>query len=246
MPPERFFVERPPEGGIARLSREEAHHLRHVRRVKAGDEVVLFDGSGIDYAGRVGTLGRAGATVEILRQERVSREPAVAVTLAVAVVKQQGVHQLVDTCTQLGVRRLVPMRTARTVVKPGANSVERWRRIAIEACKQCGRSVVPEIADVRDMADVLADDIARHDLAVVAAMRPGGRRLTELMRAGPRSVLCLIGPEGGFTDEEEQGAVEAGCVPVTLGPTVLRTETAAAAALALVVQLACSDDGGTE
>lgn len=238
MPLERFFIERPPEGGFARLSREEAHHLRHVRRVKAGDEVVLFDGSGIDYLGRVDTLGRAGATVEIVRQERVSREPAVAVTLAVAVVKQQGMHQLVDTCTQLGVTRLMPMRTARTVVKPGANSVERWRRIAIEACKQCGRSVVPEIEDVRDMAGILADGAERHDLAVVAAMRPGGRRLARLLGAGCRSVLCLIGPEGGFTGEEEQNAVDAGCVPVSLGPTVLRTETAAAAALALIVQSA--------
>ena len=238
MPLERFFIERPPEGGSARLSREEAHHLRHVRRVKAGDEVVLFDGSGIDYVGRVGTLGRAGATVDIVRQERVSREPAVAVTLAVAVVKQQGIHQLVDTCTQLGVKRLMPMRTARTVVKPGANSVERWRRIAIEACKQCGRSVVPEIADVRDMAAILADGVAGHDLAVVAAMRPGGAPLMRLLSGGLRSVLCLIGPEGGFTDEEEQAAVETGCVPVSLGPTVLRTETAAATALALIVQSA--------
>ena len=233
---ERFFLDQPPDGAEARLTGDEARHLRRVRRVKVGDEVVLFDGSGVDYVGRVEAFDRAGVAVRILRREHTQREPVVAVTLVVAVVKQQAMHRLIDMCTQLGVRRLAAVQTERSVAKAGAGKPERWRRIAIEACKQCGRSVVPEILAPRGLAEALA--LAEEcDTAFVASVRPDARPLLSALDPGARTALGVIGPEGGLTDEEEAAAISAGCVPVSLGRSVLRTETAAAAALAVVLQV---------
>ena len=237
MPLERFFIEAAPGGPTVRLGRDEAHHLRHVRRLKIGDEVELFDGSGIDYVGRVDAFDRGGAVVEIVRSEKTRREPDVSVTLAVSVVKQQGMHRLIDMCTQLGLTRLIPMRTERSVVVPRKGKAERWRRIAIEACKQCGRSVVPEIAEPCEFG-VALDAAGEYDVALIASMQPDARPVAAALDRPVESVLCLVGPEGGFTDEEESAAIDAGCVPVSLGRSILRTETAAAAVLAVVAQCA--------
>lgn len=236
MPTERFFIERPPEGGIARLSRDEAHHLRDVRRLDVGSEVALFDGSGLDYIGRVTAFDRAGAVVAIVRVEPAEREAAVAVTLAVSMVKRRAMDQLVDQCTQLGVEQLLPMRTERSVIRGGENQAERWRRIATEACKQCGRSRLPRINEEQPFSSVLSE-AAKYDLRFICSLRPGAGPPPEAGLKPPRTALCLIGPEGGFTDDEETAAEAAGCLPLSLGPHILRTETAAAAALVLIMQL---------
>jgi len=233
---ERFYIEQPPDGAVARLSREESHHLRRVRRVKVGDQIVLFDGTGTDYTGRVKRWDKAGVTVEITGRQCNPREPGVDVTLAVSLVKQSPMHQLLDTCTQLGMARLIPMRTERTVVKMQRARPERWRRIAIEACKQCGRSVIPEIGPLLDFEDVL-HKAGDYDLAVVGSTERGSRPLVQVLGRSVGSVLCLVGPEGGLSDKERAAAADAGCVCVSLSANVLRTETAAAAALAAIVQL---------
>lgn len=236
MPPERFFIEQSPEGGTARLSRDEAHHLRDVRRLGVGADVALFDGSGADYVGRVAAFDRAGATIEILRVEQREREAAVAVTLAVSTVKRRAMDQIVDQCTQLGVARIIPMRSERSVVRAAEGQAGRWRRIAIEACKQCGRSRLPDIEDERPFARVLAE-AGGYDLRFVASLRLDARPLDQVGQKPPRTVLCLVGPEGGFTSEEEAAADAAGCLPLWLGPHILRTETAAVAASTLIMQL---------
>jgi 16S rRNA (uracil1498-N3)-methyltransferase len=230
---ERFYIERPPAGPVVRLSLEESHHLRHVRRLAVGAPVVLFDGSGTDYLGRVEGLDNPMVTVEIERSERSDREVDVEVTLAVAVVKRRRMERLVDMATQLGMRRLVPMRTERSVVEPGGAKLNRWHRIAVEACKQCGRSIVPEIDPVADLPSVLGR-AGEMDVALLASLRSGGAPVSSVRLDGRGQALCLIGPEGGFTEAEQSAAVEAGCVPVSLGRCVLRTETAAAAALAVL------------
>ena len=237
MPSERFFIERAPDGPTVQLGRTDAHHLRDVRIVKVGDEVELFDGSGTDYVGQVAEFDRGGVTIEIVRSETTTREPDVSVTLAVSLVKQQGMQRLIDMCTQLGLKRLIPMRTERSVVKAGAAKTERWRRIAIEACKQCGRSIVPEIDEPCEFA-VALDAAGGYDVALIASMRPDARPPADAVDASCRNVICLIGPEGGFTEAEEAAALEAGCIPASLGRSILRTETAAAAALAMVLQRA--------
>jgi len=232
MSDDRFFIEHPPQGNVVRLSADEAHHLRRVRRLKAGDEVTLFDGSGTDYLGRIRAMDR-GVAVEITAERPAESEPDVHVTLAVAVIKEQRMHRLIDACTQLGMKRLLPVLTERSVVRPRKDKQERWRRVAIEACKQSGRSVVPEIEPVRGLDAVLRTASA-HDLAVVASVAPGARPVGEALCRRFRTALCLVGPEGGFTDDEAAAALAAGCLPVRLGRTVLRTETAAAAAVAFL------------
>jgi len=234
---ERFYIERPPASRTVRLSPDESHHLRRVRRVNVGDDVVLFDGSGTDYLGRVKAFDRSGVTVEIVGEETTRREPDVAVTLAVSVVKQGAMHQLIDACTQLGVKKLIPIRTARTVAKPGAGKPARWRRIAVEACKQCGRSIVPEVAPVVHLDDVLRQ-VNEHDVAVIASTGSDARPVARVVAPSAGRVLCLVGPEGGFTDAERAAALDAGCLPVSLSRSILRTETAAAAALAQMVGVA--------
>ena len=247
MPRERFFLEQPTsafaeaaEGGSGLvgsrvvLPKGEAHHLRRVRRVGVGDEVALFDGSGAEVVARVVSFEGTGATLEVVRVERSETEPSVEVTLAAAVLKGAGMDLLVDLCTQLGMKRLVPVQADRSVAKGG--KTDRWRRIAIEACKQCGRSVVPEIEGVCGLGDVLGR-VKDFDFAVVASLR-GKEPLLRAVPAGCKKALVLIGPEGDFTPEEEQAALDAGFVPVSLGPGVLRAETAAAAAMAVVVQAA--------
>jgi 16S rRNA (uracil1498-N3)-methyltransferase len=234
---ERFFIEEPPTGETARLSAEEARHLRDVRRLAVGDVVDLFDGSGTDYEARVTECGRRGVSVEIVASRPGLPEPGTAMTLGVAVVKSQPMGQLIDMSTQLGVRRIVPIQTERSVVEPRAGKLDRWRRIAITACKQSGRSVLPEIEAARSFGDLLAE-VSDFDLAVIAVTRPGAEPLSAVVGPEVKTVLCLIGPEGGFTEEEAAAALAAGCRAVSLGQAILRTETAAAAALAVIGQAA--------
>ncbi|MFO7899887.1 MAG: 16S rRNA (uracil(1498)-N(3))-methyltransferase [Planctomycetota bacterium] len=234
---ERFFIEHAPQGEQVSLSEDESHHLRRVRRLQPGDEVVLFDGSGTDYVGRIESFGRGRARIRIERTEAPGRELGVAVTLAVALVKKRAMAQLVDQCTQLGVARLTPIVCEWSVVRPGGSKLGRWRRIAIEACKQCERSVVPEIAEPVPL-DVVLAEVPRYDRAVMGATRSGSEPLGSMDLPLAGRVLCLIGPEGGFTDAEIEAAVDAGCTLASLGRSVLRTETAAAAAMAVIAQLA--------
>jgi 16S rRNA (uracil1498-N3)-methyltransferase len=262
MSAERFFIEQPPEPDAdeVRLPPDESHHLRNVLRCSVGDEVTLFDGSGVDFVGRIAAFRRGSALIEIERRERSELEPVVAITLAAALVKQAAMDQLVDTCTQLGMSRLVPMTTERTVVKPRPGKPDRWRRIAIKACKQCGRSVVPVFEKAVPFGGVLPT-LAGYDVPMLGAAHHIGRvlesrghanaRVSELLRssveafrepgtaaASRPSAIFLIGPEGGFTDEEEQAAMAAGCRPVTLSSSILRAEVAAATAVALVADAA--------
>ncbi len=233
---ERFFTSAAPSGERLTLSKEESHHLRRVRRLQPGDAVVLFDGSGTDYVGRIEAFDDAGARIRIERTERPDRELAVRVTLAVALVKRSAMAQLVDQCTQLGMSRLAPVLSERSVVRPGGTKLDRWRRIAVEACKQCERSVVPEIAEPAPL-DVVLSEVSRYDRAVIAAARADAVPLAAIDLAPVGRLLCLIGPEGGFTGGEAEAASRAGCTPVSLGRSVLRTETAAAAAMAALAQM---------
>lgn len=243
MPLDRFFISDPPEHGLARLAPEEAHHLRRVRRIRLGDEVVLFDGSGTDYIGRVSAFEHGCAVVAVAGATRNQREPEVHVTLAVALVGLRAMDQLVDACTQLGLSRLVPIRTARTASSASAGRLARWRRIALEACKQCGRAIIPAVDSPVGFAHLLTG-AKDYDLSLIASTAAEAPPLLAAIRSRPRSILCLIGPEGGFADEEELSAADAGCVPVSLAKTILRTETAAATALALLLHAAETRAGG--
>jgi 16S rRNA (uracil1498-N3)-methyltransferase len=238
--PRRFFIEAFPEpGAVATVSGEEAHHMLNVLRLRPGDEVALLDGSGREAVARLRETSRREATLEVLRVEAVDREPGRALTLAVALPRSSRTDFLIEKCTELGVARLIPMVTERSVVDPFKrrdHHLRKWRRTTLEATKQCGRTRLMEIGPVMDFqAAVRAPDTGR--VRLVAAPEPDAASLGAVAGAvAPNgSLFVLVGPEGGFTEAEVASARAAGCAPVALGRRVLRVETAAVAIAAVTL-----------
>ena len=232
----RYYIDSPIAGGRATLAGAEAHHLLHVMRGGVGDEIVLFDGSGLEYQARIESLARSTVSLVVLGSEPVDRELGGQVTLGVALPKGDRQRWLVEKVVELGVARLVPLKTARGVAQPHRTALARLHRSVIEASKQCGRNRLMEISQPlswSEYVEAIPEWAGRQDgLRLVA--HPGGTAATEALLAGPRRVQLAIGPEGGFDEEEIALAVRAGWQPVDLGPRILRIETAAVALAALV------------
>lgn len=227
---ERFFLPEPPSGGRGRLVGDEARHLIRVMRCRVGDEVVVFDGRGTSWRARVASVGRDEAMLE-LAAAAVEPPRAAPVTLAVALPKGERQKWLVEKLTELGVTRLVPLVTTRGVAEATPAAVERLGRGVIEACKQCGRDTLMAIAEPRTVAEVVGDHRAAG--RIVVADRAGAP--VAVAAAEQRPVVALVGPEGGFTADELTAVEAAGGRRVSLGPHVLRIETAA---IALAARLA--------
>lgn len=239
---ERFFLATPPRGGTAVLEGDEARHLARVLRARVGDEVVLFDGRGRAWRARVARIGRDTVELDTVSGDGTegdtdaAREPPPAgsrLTLAVALPKGERQKWLVEKLTELGVARLVPLATARGVAEATASAAARLERQVIEACKQCGRDTLMEVAAGRPLAGLLAETPPG---ARVVIAHPHATPLdAAAVRDGATEVIALIGPEGGFTADELAAADRAGAVRVSLGPHVLRVETAAIALAARLV-----------
>lgn len=233
---ERFFVDSPITTEQAILRGPEAHHLLHVMRAKVGDEVALFDGSGSEFAARVLHLGKAQVELQVLSSTVVNRESAIELTLAVALPKGDRQRWLVEKAVELGVTRIVPLSTKRSVAEVSASVLDRLRRTVIEASKQCGRNRLMEIGQVQDWRQAV-QSLVRQGLRILAD--PGGKPLGAFWSpsekfATPPSIVAAIGPEGGFTDEEGNLAQSANWLRVSLGPRILRVETAALAIAAWI------------
>lgn len=233
----RFYL--PPErctGATLTLEGAEAHHASHVLRLATGDAVTVLDGAGHELACEVAALDRRHATLTV-RQRRQLPTPACAVTLCQGVIKTRSLELVVQKATELGLRQLVPVLCERSVPQIGAEAaprkIERWRDIAIEAIKQCGSPWLPDIAAPRPLKEVLAGGV-RGELMFVGSLHPGAvhpRAAIEAFRVRhgrlPAEVAVWIGPEGDFTAAEIAAICDAGAVPISLGPLVLRSETAA-------------------
>jgi 16S rRNA (uracil1498-N3)-methyltransferase len=226
---ERFFSAAPLTADKATLAGPEAHHLAHVVRATPGAEVVLFDGAGIEAVARVDGVARSRVELSVLSRRAVNRERSVEITLAVALPKGDRQRWLVEKAVELGVRRLLPLATRRGVAEATPAALDRLRRAVIEACKQCGRNTLLEIAAPQNWADFAASSAA----GVRWLAHPGGQsllRTTRQMAAAPSSPAAFalaIGPEGGFTPEEITVGIDSGWQTVDLGPAILRVETAA-------------------
>jgi 16S rRNA (uracil1498-N3)-methyltransferase len=228
----RFLVEpHALQGGRAVLTGAAFHHAARVLRLRPGDLVALFDGSGAEWVARVTSLERDRLEAEILREAR-DAEPPVTVTLLQAVLKGERMDWLVQKCGELGVARLVPMLTERTVARiPGERAPgrrQRWQRIADAAAEQCGRRRPMAVEAVAPLVEA-ARALTGADLALVPHEAERERGLRELLAgvSAVRSVAIAIGPEGGFTDAEVEALAVAGGARVSLGPRILRAETAA-------------------
>jgi 16S rRNA (uracil1498-N3)-methyltransferase len=237
----RYYVESPIAGDSVALVGTEAHHLAHVMRVRVGDSVVLFDGSGWEFMAEVLRIGKQGVELAILAREQVDRELPLAIHLAVALPKGDRQAWLVEKAVELGVASLTPLRTERGVAQPVEKSLLRLRRGVIEASKQCGRNRLMRIDEPMSWAEYMHQDNSS-SLRWVA--HPGGHPVAERFQplASSRRAIdraCLaVGPEGGLTDPEIRQATEAGWRLVDLGPRLLRVETAAVYSVALVAVIA--------
>lgn len=212
------------------LSAAETHHATHVLRLKPGDIVNAFDGRGHEAQCRVADAGK----LTILQQSTTQPLPC-RITLAQAVPKKN-MDLIVEKATELGVTTILPLLSERTIVRldENAGKLDRWREIALESCKQCGNNWLPVIEPPRKVPAFLADT-GPYDLKLIASLQPGAQPLTALLPSTrPASVLILIGPEGDFTPAEISSAKNAGCLPLSLGPLVLRAETAAIYTLSIL------------
>jgi 16S rRNA (uracil1498-N3)-methyltransferase len=237
----------PPESCRAdtiRLDGEEARHATQVLRLRPGDAATVLDGAGGEMRCVLAEATRREVTLTV--KERITHPtPAVAVTLFQSVPKGKTMEWIVEKATELGAAAIVPVLTARTVVRvdeeDAAAKRSRWERTAIEAVKQCGNPWLPRLTSPVTLPEALA--LAPDaDLKLVASLEPGARRAGRYLeefrvRAGrqPRHIAVWIGPEGDFTPAEYAALAAEGAQPLSLGGLVLRCETAAIAALAILL-----------
>jgi 16S rRNA (uracil1498-N3)-methyltransferase len=240
----RFYVPGPLTTGLVDLPGPAAHQVLTVLRLRPGAPLVLFDGRGGEWSATLATAGREGATARLLEHHTPAREAALRVTLGQALLKADRFEWVLQKGTELGVVAFQPLLTRRTV--PGASSgargagsegkLERWRRIVTEAAEQSGRCVVPRVAPPAPLEATLAEPAPTVLLWEGERERPFATALRQAAgEGGP--VRLLVGPEGGFEAQEAAAAVTAGAFSATLGPRILRSETAALAAVALTCLL---------
>lgn len=215
---------------------DEVRHILKVMRFKAGDELIVFDGTGKEYVAKI--LSVSPDKVEAVRVKEIERETRdLNITLACALPKKGKFEFIIEKATELGVRRIIPLCTQRTEVKIAPEDIsrkmKRWQKIAVNASKQSRRNSLPEITFPLGLRDVFRLD--KFDFILIPALIGERVGIAEAMRRElGENVLILIGPEGDFTEEEVSLAQSFGAIPVSLGETVLKVDTAVISTLAIV------------
>jgi 16S rRNA (uracil1498-N3)-methyltransferase len=226
----------PPEAGSEYpLPPAAARHVAQALRMRRGDALALFSGAGGEYAATIAHIDRHGVVVKVGQFDDVERESAQALTLVQSMIAADMMDFVVRKAVELGASRIVPVLAARSqglAPERAQRRIVHWRQIAIAACEQCGRNRLPLIAPVAAFPDWLADVDDRQVPMVILDGQAQRSLAAVAAEASPRTVV--VGPEGGFTADEVQGACAKGAIAAHLGPRVLRAETAALAALAIV------------
>ena len=237
-PPEAFA----PDRTSVTLSAEETRHLRDVLRLTMGDVVHVFDGEGREFRCEISEVARDSAQLNVIEEADAARpESPLKLTLAVALLKGERFDLVVQKATELGITSMIPIITSRADVKiksddEAGRKIARWRRIVLEATKQCGRAHLMKIEAPINFANLISDRADTDELRLMFAERAGDlfENALEAPAARQKNVLALIGPEGGFSDDEIDQAREAGWMIITLGGRVMRAETAAIAITSLL------------
>ncbi len=248
----RFYLP-PNDWAGAVLRGAEAHHARNVLRLETGARLALFDGAGREATAEIATLAAGAVQLRIL-QATVTPPLRCHITLAQAIPKGKNMDLIVQKAVEIGAAEIVPLLSARTVVQldpeSAAQKQAKWQTVAIEAAKQCGqnwlpRAQLPRSPDefFRSLAPAPNPENRDYDLRLIGSLQPGARHLKEILAdyeqengkgRRPRRVLMLVGPEGDFTPAEIALARSHRCVPLTLGPIILRVETAAIYCLSIL------------
>jgi 16S rRNA (uracil1498-N3)-methyltransferase len=223
------------------LDSSESHHCSSVLRHKAGDRIAVFDGAGREAIAVVQEISRKGARLSLGPQTH-SVHPSVRLHLAQAVPKGKNMDLILQKAVELGAARITPLLSERTVVdlKPedSERKAGRWKEVVMEACKQCGQNHLPEVAQPSNIQDFLQETTGA-PLRLIGSLQPDAIPLREAIAAGcregiPSEAIIMVGPEGDFTPVELAAAKSAGYLPVSLGPIVLRSETAAIFCLSIL------------
>lgn len=234
----RFYVA--PENWDSRalaLRGSEAHHARNVLRMQTGDKLVLFNGKGREVTAEIAAI----ADDEIRLRKMHEGETAALgcrIVLGQAIPKGKNMDLIVQKAVEIGAAEIAPIISDRTVVQldseSGLQKQSKWQQIAIEAAKQCGQNWLPRVHTPKKLAEFFSTADQQFDLRLIGSLQPDARHLKSILemystehRVRPRSVLMLVGPEGDFTPAELALARRNGCQPITLGPIILRVETAA-------------------
>jgi 16S rRNA (uracil1498-N3)-methyltransferase len=224
--------------GLCDLPPGESHHVAHVLRLTPGDALVAFDGRGNEYDAVIDRLSKSAVTLRMGDAKAVDRESSLQVTLAQGISSGERMDYTVQKAVELGVYAIQPVVTERSVVRldreRAVKRVAHWRSVAIAACEQCGRNVVPQIHPVASFSAWLGAPKPDATCLTLAADAPV--KLVKMQRP-VRPIILLVGPEGGLAPRERADAIAAGFIAARLGPRVLRTETAAVAALAALQTL---------
>ena len=236
--PRFYFPDNLASGMRAALPSQAAHHAAKVLRLRTGDEIALFDGNGGEYAALINDIGKHGVTVQIGAHRAGERESPLCVTLAQAISSGDKMDLTLQKATELGIACIQPLESERSVVRLSGERAEKrvihWQGVVISACEQCGRNQIPQVAAIRRIHDWLG--IAEKSGPRLMLSPGAALRLRDLPRP-EQPVTLLIGPEGGFSEPETISAQHAGFTPIRLGARILRTETAALAALAAMQAL---------
>ena len=236
------------------ITGDNARHLALVLRIEAGELIEVLDGNGHKYTCTVSRVHKKEVVASIINKESYSAESPVAITLAQGVARGEKMDLVIQKSTELGVQRIIPVITERSQVRH-TQKLERWRKIAASASQQSGRDKIPEILEPVAMKDFLSETVQMQLAKNVMRVMPAkaGSQKKEILKIilsescqeqnlkkilntekDSKQILLLIGPEGGFSKEEITGAVEIGFMEVSLGPRILRTETAPIAVISII------------
>lgn len=221
---------------VIRVRGSEQHHLRNVLRITPGEIIRIIDGQGNVYTAEIlDTPTNRSASIARIQTHAFHAIPSPTLALFQGLPKNDKMEIILQKTTELGVTQIVPLHSERTLQKPSQNRYERWHRVVISATKQCKRAWLPELCNTQQFEASLAE-LKKFSLRLLLSPHTEEQHIKAVLREtpDPNAIALFVGPEGGFSDQEVTAAVESGCVPVTLGRNILRTETAAITAVAVI------------
>lgn len=235
----RFFIDNA-AGDTLSITGGDASHIARSLRMREGERLTVTDGSGSDCICEICSVTPDEVLLNVIERTPCLSEPSVRVTLYQGYPKGDKLELVIEKAVELGAKEIVPVLTERSVARPDSKSAdkkrERWQRHALEAAKQCGRGIIPQVLPLTPFSR-LEEMLSRHDLCVFC-YELGGSPLSALIKeSNPRDIGIFIGPEGGISDDEAEKLTQMGAHAATLGARILRTETAGMAAIAAVMTL---------
>jgi len=229
------------EGSTVELKYENLHYIKNVLRLKRGAPLILFDGTGFEYESTIRDITVKSVTVEIIRGKQLSVDSSTKITLAQALPKGNKMDFIIQKASELGVTRIIPFKSSRSIPKVAGNKIHlkipRWQKIAIEASRKCGRENIPEITDIITYEKALQWP-KKGILKIIFWEGETNTGIKEILHSkkyeGITDFFLVVGPEGGFSNEEIAMASRAGFLSVSLGRLVLKVETAALVILSIL------------